>query len=181
MSYSYQEISVFYCSNPNLRVCWPEPQKDDVKSSQLLNSCTTFWSTVLYNGVSITAESGMAWPSWWHSQCEKDFAPDQELIFFSHWERTNTYKNPNQFNWRIWYCWLEGSSGLYSNVFLKAGSVVRSDQVSQGFIQSDLGNTQRRRKTAQPLWMTCWTWLSSEGRIVFLLSSLNYFCFNLCV
>lgn len=40
----------------------------------------------------------------------------------------------------------ETSGGLYSNILLQAGSpAIRSDQVAQGFIQSDLETLHRQR------------------------------------
>lgn len=70
---------------------------------------------------------------------------------------------------------LEGTLGdLLSKALPKAGLALKSDQVAQGIIQ--LGFS--KGWIAQAPWTTCSTVLMVKK--LFLISTLNLFCFNLC-
>lgn len=62
---------------------------------------------------------------------------------------------------------LGGTSGdVQSNLPLKAGSPVRSDQAAQGFSQAHLKSLQGLTEPAQPFWATSTACLSSWGRML---------------
>lgn len=75
---------------------------------------------------------------------------------------------------------LEWASGRLScNLLLKAEWALSSDQVSQGFMQLGLKNSQGLRLHSLP-WQPISLLDCPRGEDFFLVSSLNLLCFNLC-